>query len=354
MRLRRWQIWALVAVLWTLLAVVFALQIWLGMLSHGHSLARIVAYQVLVWAPWVLFSFAVAWLARRLPLVPFHARNLLLHVLIGCTIGTAHAAWWGIVQLAVKPFDLRNPTDFTAPFLKIAVGQLPGELILYGLVVAAICAGDYYTRFRERELRAAQLEASLSEARLHALELQIQPHFLFNTLNAISALVRSLRTEEALGMIAGLSDLLRYALDRAGDQQVAVEEEAEMLRRYLQIQQLRFADRLTFEIEVGPDARRAAVPVLLLQPLAENAIRHGIAPSAGPGRVGVRVFREGDELRVELLNSGRLSPRVEPGIGLSNTLARLEQLYGRRYRFDLRQAGGGVVTELAIPWSEIA
>ena len=116
-------------------------------------------------------------------------------------------------------------------------------------------ANGYYAQYREREVRAAQLEKSLAEARLHALELQIQPHFLFNTLNAISALVRTGQPEQAVGMIAGLSDLLRYALDRAGDQRVTVDEEAEMLRRYLEIQRLRFADRLTFEIDVAPETR---------------------------------------------------------------------------------------------------
>jgi LytS/YehU family sensor histidine kinase len=135
---------------------------------------------------------------------------------------------------------------------------------------------------------------------------------------------------------------------------VTVDEEAEMLRRYLEIQRLRFADRLTFEIDVAGEVRRAAVPVLLLQPLAENAIRHGIAQSAGPGRVTVRAFRADGALRIEIFNSGRLAVPVERGIGLSNTVARLEQLYGSEQRFELRGGPEGVTAEVTIPWSEVA
>jgi LytS/YehU family sensor histidine kinase len=152
-------------------------------------------------------------------------------------------------------------------------------------------------------------------------------------------------------MIGGLAELLRYALDRAGSQRVTLGEEAEMLRRYLDIQRLRFADRLTVDVEVDDDARGAEVPVLLLQPLAENAIRHGIAPSAGPGRVTVRAGRRNGALRIEMFNSGRLAEPVEPGIGLSNTVARLQQLYGSEQRFELRGEPGGVTAVVTIPWS---
>jgi LytS/YehU family sensor histidine kinase len=153
-------------------------------------------------------------------------------------------------------------------------------------------------------------------------------------------------------MIGGLSELLRYALERSGDSRVALEDEAAMLQRYLEIQRLRFADRLTVEIDVAPNARRAAFPVLLLQPLAENAIRHGIARSDAPGRVWVRAFRIGETLRVEMFNTGRLAANAEHGIGLTNTLARLEQLYGKQAQFELVEHEGGVLVRLTMPWSE--
>jgi two-component system LytT family sensor kinase len=202
-------------------------------------------------------------------------------------------------------------------------------------------------------VRAAQLEASLAGARLHALELQIQPHFLFNTLNAISSLIRTGKHDEAVVMIAGLSDLLRYSLEHSGEQSVSLDQESGMVERYLEIQRARFPDRLTWRIDIPPDVRRAAVPTLILQPLAENAIRHGIARSASAGVVRVRAFRENAHLRIEMFNSGAVRDGKE-GIGLRNTRERLHQLFGDAQHFELRSAEGGVVASLSIPWREVA
>ncbi len=346
--------WALAAGLWTLFGLISGMQIWISMITHGHSLALVIGYQILVWDLWILFSFAIGRLVQRVPLVPPRARNVLLHLLVGCVLATIHAAWWAALMLLLRPYDIMTPPGFAGPFLKTAFFQLPLELLLYALVASAVFAADYYARCREGEVCAAQLERSLAEARLHALEQQIQPHFLFNTLNAVTALVRSGQAAQAVEMIAGLSDLLRYALDRAGDRRVSVDDEVGMLRRYLEIQRVRFADRLTFEIDVGHGVGRGAVPVLLLQPLAENAICHGISRSASPGSVHVHAFRDGGVLRIEMLNSGRLPPRVEYGIGLSNTVARLAQIYGDHQRFELDQGADGVVARVTIPWSEVA
>jgi len=270
---------------------------------------------------------------------------------VGLVLGTLHALWWVVLILWIVPYDWMNPTTFAEPFFQIGLKQMPLELVLYALVVLADYAFDYYTKYREREVRTAQLERSLAEARLHALELQIQPHFLFNTLNGISALVRGGQNTEAIGMISGLSDLLRYALDRAGGPRVALEEEAAMLARYLEIQRLRFADRLSYTIEIADDARRAAVPVLLLQPLAENAIRHGIALSDAPGRVAVSAVKGGDRLRITMFNTGRLLEEAEQGIGLSTTVERLAQLYGPAGQFELAAQDGGVLATITLPWS---
>ena len=344
----------LAAGFWTLVASICAAQVWMSMLTHGHSPVRIFIYQAIVWNAWIAIASGVAALARRFPLAPPRLRNVLVHVLAGCLLGVAHAAWWVGCMLVLRPYDLMNPTDFAVPFVSIAFSQLPTELLLYALVAFAFHAEAYYAKYLEREKAAANLEKSLAEARLHALELQIQPHFLFNTLNSVSALVRTGRHDEAVAMIGGLSDLLRYALDRAGNQRVTVAEESEMVRRYLEIQRLRFPDRLTFTIDVSEEARAAAVPVLLLQPLAENAIRHGVARSAGPGRVTVRAWRQEGALRIEMSNTGRLAGDAVRGIGLSNTVARLEELYGGGQRFDLRESPDGVTAEVTIPWSEVA
>jgi len=231
MNLGRTRVLAAATAFWTVFGVVCALQIFLSMLAHKHSLIRLVVYQVAVWDVWVLVGLGVAALARRFPVVPASSRNLLLHLLSGVIVGVLHSAWWAALELLIVPYDRMNPTVFNRPFVSTAFYQLPLQLLLYALVVMTVYAADSYARQREREVRTVQLERSLAEARLQALELQIQPHFLFNTLNAVSALVRTGAHEQALSMITGLSDLLRYALDRAGSQNVTVADEVEMVRR---------------------------------------------------------------------------------------------------------------------------
>jgi two-component system sensor histidine kinase AlgZ len=146
--------------------------------------------------------------------------------------------------------------------------------------------------------------------------------------------------------------LLRYTLDHAGQQRVKLEEELAVLQRYLEIQRFRFPDRMAFRIDASADVRKGVVPTLILQPLAENAVRHGIAPSASPGVVEVRAFRADDRLCIEVFNSGSISAASPRGIGLSNTLERLRHIYGDGWKFDLENAKGGVMASLSIPWSE--
>jgi two-component system LytT family sensor kinase len=186
--------------------------------------------------------------------------------------------------------------------------------------------------------------------------MQLHPHFLFNTLNGIAGLVRDQRNREAVQMLAGLSDLLRYTLESAGKQEVSLREELDFLELYLDIQQMRFPDRLRVEMRVAPETLDALVPNLILQPLVENAVRHGVAVRASAGTVGVAAEREDGLLWVTVyddgpgLKDGRTAS-AEGGIGLSNTRARLEQLYGARHRFGVRnREGGGTEAVLAIPF----
>jgi len=354
MPLGRAGLWALAAGFWTLFGIACGLQVWLSMLSHNHSVVRLILHEIAVWSAWIPVGYGVAGMVRRFPVVPPSARNALLHLLTGAVIAVLHGAWWVALELLIVPYDVMNPKAFTPRFLKIIFYQAPLELMLYAMVALTVVAYDSYVRSREREIRAAQLETLLAEARLQTLELQIRPHFLFNTLNAVSALVHTGARDQALGMIGGLSDLLRYALDRAGTQCASVDDEAGMARRFLEIQRLRSPDRLTFTIDVAPEAKKGAVPVLLLQPLVENAVRHGIEAREGTGHVEVRVFRDGDDLRIRIWNSGRLGLRRGEGIGLANTAARLEQLYAGRHSLALREEDDGVVAAISLPWSEVA
>ena len=349
---RRRIIWILSLSFWMAVGLLCGLQIWISMITHGHALWRVLSYQVLIWLAWFVFSPAIGWMARRFPLLPPPNGAVVAHVIAALAIAAVHSTWWAMLLVEIRPYDAMGVQQFADALRSLAVSGLPLQLIFYCGVLVAHYAAEYYDKYRERSRVAARLEASLFEARLHALELQIRPHFLFNTLNSISALVRTSRDRDAVGMIAGLSDLLRYSLDHAGEQRVALSAELAITERYLEIERLRFPDRMVFEIDAGDDVRRAAVPTLLLQPLAENAIRHGVARQAAPGRVAIRAVRDGERLRIEVFNTGALAPDYRAGIGLRNTMERLRFLYGGDHSFELRAEPGGVVASVSLPWSE--
>ena len=351
MNTRSWHLPLFTAVFWLLFGAISGLQIQISMLSHHHAWQLVVGHQVLVWTVWIPYSFAIGALLRRLPVFPVRPLALFVHTAVAVVFSVAHIALWVGVELWLRPYDFMNPNAFEPRFGDMLLVQVPLEVVLYALVALVHHALAFAAREREREQQAAQLEKSLAEARLHALKLQIQPHFLFNTLNGIGSLIRAGQAPQALAMLGGLSDLLRYSLDHAGGSRVALHEELAMVGHYLDIQRQRFPDRLTFEVDVAPDIRRAEVPVLLMQPLVENAVQHGIAASSAPGHVTLRARRAGDALRLELFNTGRLSPARRDGVGLSATGSRLAQMYGERGQFELLEVDGGVLACVTIPWS---
>jgi two-component system LytT family sensor kinase len=237
--------------------------------------------------------------------------------------------------------------DEGAKLLFLAVA---GAIATYATAWHERMATSYFEQARVRE----RLEGQLAQAQLQALRLQLQPHFLFNTLNTIAALV-STDARAAERMVTRLSELLRQTLHSASEQEVPLSRELEMLSPYLEIQRLRFSDRLRVDIDVDPDVETALVPSLLLQPLIENAIRHGITPRAAGGRVQVRARREGDFVRIEVADDGigfrawtGRSPRE--GVGLGTTRGRLRHLYGSTHHLALdAPPEGGFTVRLAIP-----
>jgi LytS/YehU family sensor histidine kinase len=225
--------------------------------------------------------------------------------------------------------------------------------IIYWAVLGIGYGIQFYRKYREGVLRASHLETQLVQAQLQALKMQLHPHFLFNTLNAISTLVRKNRNKSATDMIAGLSDLLRLTLESVGVQKVPLKQELDFLETYLEIEQTRFEDRLRIQMDIHPDTLEAFVPNLLLQPLVENAIRHGIAPHSSGGCVEIKARRDEDRLWLQVRDDGPGLPEgdvLNTGVGLVNTRARLERLYGTRHRFSLSNAPtGGAVVTLEIP-----
>jgi two-component system LytT family sensor kinase len=353
--------WAVIVGFWTFFGLLNGTQLYLGLRMENFPVSawRVFAMDLVGWWPWIPATPIVLALGRRFPfergnwwrVAPVHLAACLL-------ISGAHLAIFTYANILIRPFGPpRTPENFLESFLGRATSQFHIDLLIYAATLGVGYAVSYYLRFREREFRAAQLETQLAQAQLQTLKMQLQPHFLFNTLNGIAGLVRDSRNKAAVDMLAGLSDLLRYTLENAGKHEVPLKEELEFLELYLDIQQMRFSDRLTIEMQIEPEVLDALVPNLILQPLVENAIRHGVSRRAAAGVVGVTARRDHGLLRIRIYDDGPGLKRDEvdgahgEGVGLSNTRARLSQLYGDRQKFSLTErAGGGVEAVLVFPF----
>ncbi len=308
--------------------------------------------------PWLYLAAAaplVAGMARRFPIGRERwARSLAPHLLANLALACGHVA------VAVATGWLLGETFFRehsvgSAFTKMLAKGVQTELFIYWLIVALVHAFDYHRKVREAALVAARLETALVQAELEALKMQLHPHFLFNTLHAIGVLVRKQDTQGSLRMLSGVGDLLRLTLEGSGKQLVSLKQELDFLRRYLDIEKIRFRDRLDVRMDIAADVLAAEVPNLLLQPIVENAIRHGIAPRAAAGRLEVRARRAGPALHIEVRDDGvGLPPGFDAGrcagVGLRNVLARLRQLYPGTHQFTVRgPESGGVVVTIAVP-----
>ncbi|WP_420454297.1 sensor histidine kinase [Rubrivirga sp.] len=359
---RRWVRYGLLAgvvtLVWMIPAVVCVLQVYSLRFFEGgpaFSWAGIWWYVVPPWLVRVPVTLLVLWLAHRVRLDgPPRGRSLLVHLAACVALSLASLGFFAFWTGITAPFDVSGVT-WTAQILDLIAGAwLHFAVLAYWGTVGAYYAYDYSRKLRDRALRASRLEAQLSEAQLHALQMQLHPHFLFNTLNAISTLVLKRETAQAGRMINRLADFLRMTLEQRGEQEVPLGEELAFTEQYLAIEQCRLQERLSVRVEVDPAARLALVPSLLLQPLVENAVRHGIAPHEGAGRLVLAAHRRGDRLCVRVEDDGPGLPSDrEPGggIGLANTQARLEQRYGAAHRFALDGSPlGGLRVTVELPY----
>lgn len=308
-----------------------------------------------------LFTPAILWLGQRFPLEKSSwLRYLPLHLLFSAVFSVVQLSIDSYVHVRVLPFVLG--TTFRQAFSNLMVIGFHGNIVTYWAILGIQYAFRYYRRYQEREqqalrleLHAAELKTQLANAHLNALKMQLQPHFLFNTLNAIMVLVRQQKGRQAEEMLARLSDLLRCVLEDVEAQEVPLRRELEYLQLYLSIEQVRFQDRLSVEISADPSILDAAVPQMGLQPIVENAVRHGIGRSSAAGKIRVSATRvDGTlELRVQDDGPGLLPPELAQsrGIGLANTRLRLHQLYGEAARLSLENsAQGGAVATMVIPY----
>jgi len=354
---RWWLRWIFFALVWTLLGVSFALSTYLGALQDNVQVSwkRALSGYLADFYLWGMLSPLIFRLARRFELRDHFPRNLLIHlatsiVLSAFVLSAASPLVWyfGYVN------TVRNPTlwilwrnNAFSPY------YFHQGLTIYWTTLVVAHALHYYRGLREGEAKTAKLSAQLAQAQLQALKMQIHPHFLFNTLNSISALLHK-DVEAADKMIARLGDFLRLTLKRSDAQTVDFEQELEFVRCYLDIEHIRFQDRLSVAMEIEPQTLKFMVPNLILQPIVENSVRHGVAKQVGPGRITIRARQESDRLILQVEDNG---PGLKSdsngstlGIGLSNTRARLEQFYGDDFNFQIANANGrGVTVTLDIP-----
>ncbi|HZJ56367.1 MAG TPA: histidine kinase, partial [Myxococcaceae bacterium] len=295
---------------------------------------------------WAAFTPPIFVLADTLPISRSNwRRRVPLHVLLG--MGTA------VADTVVSNGLLRPLLGWPErSYLTYLASELFVCTFSYGLLVAIRQAMNAYRLAAERRLRASELETELARAHLRALQMQLRPHFLFNALHTVAALVRGGESRAAVRTLSELGEFLRWVLEQDDAQLVPLRRELDLLDRYLRIEQIRFQDRLTTQVDVEPRALEALVPTLILQPLVENAVHHGLASATRPGRIDVSVHVDAPMLCIEVRDSGSgPSPSGRQGVGLGNTRARLERLYGSDHVFELRPcAAGGAVAQLRIPF----
>lgn len=330
---------------WTLVSVLFAAHNYISNAAEGRPITLLQAtwWSAAEWYTWALLTPLVIWLVRRIR-AGERFRPVTLAVLAagGVVIAALQVALeYGADHLVVMLSG--DPSVSVGVWLSGGVREAALDLaylvprkigfsfITFCALVVVVLAADYYRLFRDRELRAARLEGALARAQLKALQAQLQPHFLFNTLNTIASLIPE-DPAAAEELVESLGELLRAALRDGGGDEITLRQELDLLDQYLAIQERRFHDRLRIERILAPDLGDAMVPPLILQPLVENAIRHGVAARQGRGTVRVRTERDGESLLLAVEDDG---PGFEPGsagaslgVGLANTRARLEQLYG--------------------------
>ncbi len=307
-------------------------------------------------AVWVVMTPLVLWLARIWQFEKGRlVRTAILHLAASILIALVHKGIHGIL-LALYRSAVEGEVISWELQYRYLLSYFDYGVQVYWLIVILTYAYDYYTRYRENEIRTSQLETELAQAQLHALKRQLQPHFLFNTLHTISGLVRNNEKGRAVDMIAGLSDLLRTSIDSADQHEVPLRCELEILERYLEIEQVRFSDRIRTRFEVGEGVAEAAVPNLILQPIVENAIRHGLAGKEEGGTIVIRAARKDGNLEIDVEDDGvgltRLGPDAQmEGVGLANARERLRHLYGERGSLSVSSLeGGGTRVSLCIPW----
>jgi two-component system LytT family sensor kinase len=354
---RTWMRCVLYVSFWTLLGLLNLSQSYYVQTAFGKPfhLLESTVIGLADWYIWAALAPLVVMLGRQFPLV--HRRWLLhvpLHLIFSvlAAIVTTSLVYPIVLSLHL-PWEL--PPTFLGRLEVLFMREVHLYLWVYWAILGVGHAVDFYQKFREQELGAVKLEARLAQAQLQVLKMQLDPHFLFNTLHAVTALMYK-RPGAAETIVARLSEMLRMSLESQETNEVPLRDELRFLAPYLEIQEIRFDGRLHVRMSIEPDAANCLVPTLVLQPLVENAIRHGIEPRSGEGLIKIEGKRNGKFVWVRVTDNGQGLPggtadSIREGVGLSNTRSRLQHLYGNDFRLEISNAPqGGAVVNLGIPW----
>lgn len=351
--------WIWIASIWFGFGLIGATQTVFVMRAEGmhHAWVRLFVTGVLSFLPWALATGIVMRLGRQFP--PIKLKSVVtwaVHLSACVAVGLLAAAWITWLDAVLNPFALSSPAGpFVHQWLDHFYNGGISSLVLYAAILAVSYVLDSRSRLAYQQTETARLNEQLSKAQLDALRRQIEPHFLFNSLNAISGLVRDRRNDAAVSMIAGLSDFLRRLFKDSTSQQASLGEEVEFAKKYLDIQKVRFVERLQFSVDVPSDLMLARVPTLILQLMVENAIKHGIAQRAQGGEIRIAASRLQDRLTLSVYNDGPPArwEKIDQGIGLSNMRTRLQGLYGNAFELKMQnQTPGGVEVSVSVPFKE--
>ena len=341
--------WRWIAAMWVAGALFEAAQSVLFMRAIGRQHAWLIfATELASWIPWALATPLVIGLARRHEII--HSRTLrgtVVHVVAFAAISLVAEIWFAVLQMLFNPWGYPQQPTFMDAWRTSLLFQALTYLIVYALILTVTYVTDAREGMARQMMETARLSEALSKSQLAALRQQMEPHFMFNTLHSITGLVRDRENDAAVSMIVGLSEFLRRGLEDSHRSQVTLQEEMEYLQRYLDIQKVRFGERLNVNMSIPADLLRAQVPNLLLQPLVENAIKHGIAKRTEGGSVRVAVARNQGQVCVTVYNDGPDFPAdtkaTHTGVGIRNLRTRLQILYGERAELQLKHTDSGAV-----------
>lgn len=357
--------WLWIGAIFAAVGLFDAMQTVFGMQAMGmhHNWTALFIASLLAWLPWACATPLVIRLERRFPPVQPNSNDLAwsawpVHLAAAIAISTVCSAWVAWMFFTFNPYALSPPPQ---SFLRLwsanFYGGLLASCIVYSVIIAIVYVLESRERLARQQTETARLNELLSKSELQALRRQIEPHFLFNTLNSIAGLVREKRNDDAVTMIVRLSEFLRRVVDDSSRQMVPLAEEMAFLEQYLEIQKVRFADRLQLSVDVPRELMPAQVPSLLLQPMVENAIKHGIARRVQGGAIRISAARNNGTLIVRIYNDGPGLPAdwesAGRGVGISNVRTRLRGLYGDAFGLSMEnQEPDGVEACVTVPFAE--